>query len=754
MMARFRNPYGCAMVEEIDEHLEIARRADDEDEALDELAFFLLNYEKSLFEPETSLCQRGISGPGRKLDIAGKARNRKASDIFAPVLSYWRREYDEAARGTDHRLRRKKLEEIIRFLLPRENSESPELVNLLARVYLNRSLLYRPKGFTVPARKIEALKKSMRLAETVMDMDDSNVEALRTYGIAALELLRCGEDAPDRFEDFLENAVLYITEKGIEAPTDISILLKYVEIHGDGSPLELIPNEDRDWGRPFDLKLFQARAAVLLGRENEAGQLIRECLDAPPKALSDPFWDDLVDFIDSAKRQGMDSVWKSAAMKAQKKCAAREAKIGNNIYLSWHWSRRQPLYDLAFAACETVSEQAEIADSLKSRPTLRYKALAHLEGKNEFIGEFLRQEYEARDNRYLRRKPEQVRIDRKDIVDFDRLPAEWIAVHFYLNQSEETGYALMHDATVNQWRRKTFSFSALFEKFLEWQESYSIGELREATSALAGLCREMGESLSFLFDEAIFPKNRPVLFVPHGFLHHLPLHAAVGSGDAVFLENHVCRYLPAWHLLPRVPNVPEGERVLVIHFPPDDPTETFSDLASRDKEWSYRKDDAGARDLKDALRSPPALLVILCHGEGDILNPFRSRLKLHGGDMTLMELLESMPDMSGARVLLGACESDMAPPQGYPVDEHLSLGSLFLSQGAGEVIAGLWEIATDKVNELYETFCEMDEDMAERLNAWQMEYISEQKENSFLDAEEGRRDFYEVVSFRIMGLPV
>ncbi|ETR69382.1 MAG: hypothetical protein OMM_09649 [Candidatus Magnetoglobus multicellularis str. Araruama] len=100
----------------------------------------------------------------------------------------------------------------------------------------------------------------------------------------------------------------------------------------------------------------------------------------------------------------------------------------------------------------------------------------------------------------------------------------------------------------------------------------------------------------------------------------------------------------------------------------------------------------------------PNLLVIYCHGEGEYVNPYQSRLKLYGGPLTHHEIIQKVKPkaLSGTRVMLTACETDLVNRKFEIVDEHLSLANAFLRKGASEVLGTLFQCDNHMSDELIE----------------------------------------------------
>ncbi|GBC60136.1 hypothetical protein DENIS_1081 [Desulfonema ishimotonii] len=745
-------------IRDIQDRLKTAK-FDNKDDMMN-LASSLYKYEKQLMDSsEATLCQQGLSNRPNSFSQLSQFRDSDIqSKAGGQTGKFWQNEYEACKNFQTHKERRETLEQIIRFLQngAEEKDADDLLLKTLARAYFHRGLLYRPKGFSVPARKVEAMKKAIAYCEIILDKNEEESEALRIWLYAAMELRRCGEEYPENFAEKL----FYLANDGfISELYDIRLFLEYTEREEDNNFLDMILQENQDRERLFELCLYKARACFHLNQLNDVRIYGESAIDNAPGAFADPFWDELVEFI-RMLRNKKSELWKEIAIKAWDKCREKEMKVGNNIYLSWYWARQRELYDLAFMAQDGIEKKTRIADSLKSRTTLRIQELnelrkdAHRKQNRRLedkLDRIIEQENEARDGAYLRRNPPCFTGGKREEIPFARLPQNWIAVHFYLNELEsheggKGGHALIYDpqkAEKDQWQDKSFDYKELHRKFLEWQENYILNEEGSA-DFLVTLCREIEKAMPFLFKSEVIPEDRPVLWIPHGFLHRLPLHAAMKSGNnsniEIFWERHASRYLPAWHLFDPAPYSREESSTLLKNFEEYD----FQNLENGEIEVYA---PSSPKKVKEAIRENPAILLLLCHGEADMTNPFRSCLKLKNKDMTIFDLL-TVEDvrLSGSRILLGACESDMVPPLEFSVDEHLSVSGAFLSHKAGEIVAGLWTVDSEKVDECYSYLVE-EKDFLRNLQEWQM------AETENFRSENDSSLFYKIAPFRIIGFP-
>jgi CHAT domain-containing protein/tetratricopeptide (TPR) repeat protein len=198
-----------------------------------------------------------------------------------------------------------------------------------------------------------------------------------------------------------------------------------------------------------------------------------------------------------------------------------------------------------------------------------------------------------------------------------------------------------------------------------------------------------------------------LLFIPHGLLHRLPLHA-LWDGSRYILERFICCYAPSasiaihatsnsspkqYHSLAGValtdPAIPQARREV--------------ELAARcfPQSWLYLDGNADRQGLIQAAAQAD-ILHIATHGLFRPDNPFFSALKLADGWIDVRSIYR-LP-LSARLVILSACESGSGKIRGG--DEVIGLARGFLGAGAQELIVSLWnvhdETSVDIMVDLYE----------------------------------------------------
>lgn len=604
-----------------------------------------------------------------------------------------------------HAQRRQALEAVIKDLQQWEAACPAALQDalrlLLAQAYLERSRIIRPRGFTIPPRKKEALDKALVQLEEVADKATPEFHRLR--GDIFLELGRLEANFPEQVKDCLAEALLILDPKTPDAltPVDCRLIVGHARLdRNDTSYLDLVLQS------PAATALDKAWAAYLLKKTGKTEEEIKTVLKAMRRCwFSHPDWEGLVDLLVDWARSGQ-SGWEPWATQAWEVAQKNMAKMKySGCHLRWYWSRHQDLYDLAFHAAADIEAKARVADSLKSRPLVRLalaEQLARAQAKKRRgdevdFAQLIEQDAQAYANQFipggLATLPSSASL--AVLPSFTDLPgAEWLAVHLYLSsgaagaEPKNQVYAMVYDATTKTWELKgPYNSAELWQAYRRWQENYAAVRQGSAPELVA-LCRQIGATLPFLWD---LPLERPVVFIPHGFLHRLPLHMAIrGEGDdlEIWAASHPSTYLPAWELRT---NTAPGEgttQVAAVHLPAEpDYAQDFENVLRDNSFTLYNQKAELFRDAGQAQR-----LCVVCHGLAHAVNPFAAQLLLPDAPQ-LVDLLTDLPRLPGTQVFLAACEADMAPAQEAPLDEHLSLAAAFLQKGAQEVLGGLYRVS-------------------------------------------------------------
>lgn len=657
-----------------------------------------------------------------------------------------------------HSLRRENQEAAIRLLLNYSRERKGKLKSktfaLLARAYLERSRIIHPKGKTIPEKKKEALQKGIRFAEEALAKDQKNREVWRLKAQLYLELEDVGEK-PEDFENVLREAIF--DHQCIEFDNkkeDVRIAIRYSFFNrSDSQLLQGIVDS-----RLPDIELEKAWAYALLKQEEQVKKIFGLILSKLGDThFADPIWDKTVELLKLLKKDRLEG-WKVLSLSVYEACVNQENDT-SYLYLRWYWARLRDLYDLAFLAVanDNLEKKAEIADSLKSRPALRWTVWESLSKKDKRAKTIFDAVSDAYGGKYIKRskiiggsgKSSPALSSTKTTA---KIPPGLIVIHFYLTQLDDDrkGYAVIYNSDSKKWMISDFKYDELFTALNIWQTEY-IRYKHQAETCLVKLCEMIGKTMPFLFLESFVPHDKSVLFIPHDFLHRLPLHGAINSTNSyevlLVRQKKPIWYLPAWSLAPDGSPNNSDKSYFLINLEKESERRIFEKLL-KDLEDSSRRevhDPAKPGDLT-SIRDSPSLVVIICHGIADSVNPFNAKLMLKDGGLSHLEIIKSGADFHGSKVVLGACESDLVPPLSDTMDEHLSISAGFLGRAASEVLGGMWKISGQDVQNLVKEISRKENiQIADALHTWQQGLIGD-----FQDID---GIFFRLIAFRVFGFP-
>jgi CHAT domain-containing protein len=185
-----------------------------------------------------------------------------------------------------------------------------------------------------------------------------------------------------------------------------------------------------------------------------------------------------------------------------------------------------------------------------------------------------------------------------------------------------------------------------------------------------------------------------VWFVPHDFLHYLPLHAVKLDGRYLIDRNPVC-YSPSASVMKYCHQRRKGRResALILGDPliyTRDQTHAIQALFQPGKA-ELHIEDATKSLLKDKLSEVKAdidILHIACHGKFDPDQALQSGIQLQDGKLMAEEIFSL--ELSADLVTLSACESGIN--ENKPGDELIGLTRALIYAGTPSVIVSLWEV--------------------------------------------------------------
>ncbi|MCP4687389.1 MAG: hypothetical protein GY859_05015, partial [Desulfobacterales bacterium] len=604
-----------------------------------------------------------------------------------------------------------------------------EVYRFIAECYLTRAGFALAKGAGVPAKKLEALDKAMLWAgKTGESMDELKTRILleRAQWDENLSTSALGE----ALKSFIENETLSPSDPLHAAAVNRLHDLIRPPTEGESSStplLETLRRFDRELlENPPDKELMTplhlARAALRAGDADVSDRLEAAAAGLAGCLQTQKIWDETVALLlDAADAPAFSGQWEKAALAAWDACRRAEERIKLTLQLRWYWSRYRDLYDLAVIAALNSGDAARAAaiiDSAKSRPTIKMQdAEKTLEDQDkEFYRLYVESDALFSTDAYATHYERLKKFPgpgKREVRDVNDAPEGWTIVHFYVfdapgaprwasspggvrfPESCKKPAAALAVAPGMPAAPALLDLGGLWAAFKRWHDDRRTFEIEEAEEALRALCAEAGKALAPVLAR-ISTDN--VLFIPHGFLHLIPLHAAFYEG-APLLAKKRCLYLPSWSMAPvkAPPPRPTGPCMLISHW--DERDEEFKALLERAGWRDGPRENLGAleamSEIGDAFAGdgePPAMLTVYAHGKGDYLNPYHARLVMADGGLTHGRLRARLPDLRGARVMLAACESDLETGAFRMVDEHLSLANAFLSKNASEVLGALFEM--------------------------------------------------------------
>jgi hypothetical protein len=635
---------------------------------------------------------------------------------------------------------------------------------LIARAYLLRAHFALVKGQNIPAKKMEAIQKAWEWAFEKDDAPDDGL--LLEIALARKKYL------PDADHAWLEGYLTCLAESlpssGELTPLQLAGLDTgredgYLDGKIDKVILDISCQED---STPVYLALIQARAAFRSNASDLQDRLLKAANRLKNRWLSDPLWDDIVGLIQQVadQRPGEDA-WKPSAIKAFEHCENMTRRLSISLQVRWYWARQASLYDLAFHAYTLENPKIlRVVDALKSRPVLKMdQAEKYLKDKDQDnLKKIWEKETNALSEAYQTGLSdlETSRTRQDDLPAWQPVPDGYTAVHFYLSDRKGTGYMILVPARGAQQQAFSFELSGVLEKFEIWQNDLEQfgNNVQKTNDSLNSFCGVLGE----IMGEGLSAVNTPgIIFIPHGFLHLVPLHAALINGRPLF-EHKTCLFLPAWWIYDpdHRPFEGAGRKVLLANWNRPEIDDTV-----KDSRWTTVKKGCTPEYYVNVVKGehPLGFLAFYCHGKRHYSNPYLSALRLKDRDLTHQDLIHHTPikerDLThqdlihhtpkdafkGARVLISACESDMSAGVRGLVDEHLSISSAFLIKGARQVCGSLYRGMEDFGKDLVEECLGSDPTgFCGNVHGVQKRFITHDPDLSNL---------YKSAAYRVVGLP-
>lgn len=695
-----------------------------------------------------------------------------------------------------------------------------EIYLLISECYLRRgkSILPKGKGIAPPEKKVEAFEKALNWTNKALEKNNKEILIINYKAWILDELFRLGDKScKTALKDAAETAIKHSSFDSA-APFHFFILSIYcdlkLDLASDEKILEAVIEEDDLNMR--SVHLIKAKSALRLliekSKDEKDQQIVTEDIfnkimqtalkEMKKKELYSSSWDELIALLNKIESAEIAN-WQNWAYNAWKICSKKEEKLGFGLEIRQYWSRLSGLYELAYQGAigsgknnDSLKKAAEIIDSIKGRTPLTWGEMDNLfagcsgnhadvikeKRKQYFINESqiamtefikrhnsLKQEI-ARLSGYDKKNTEDIKKPKP--LDLEKIPANWAAVHLFVNDIDKCDAIICTNKTCEKngkpynWEYFSFNGTDILEKYNIWLERYRADGNR-SKDELEELCKIIGTEMKFLFNIAESESLDGIIFIPHGFTHLLPLHAAIyPDTNTCLFQNVFCTYLPAWSLIPdsSLKNKPasgQGHCLRAYAKPEDDETyfkEYFDKLTLKD---DNKKDKASKDDFiqleKNSKTAPPKWLIFLCHGKANEVEPFKSALKLCGFEVSMLEILSSGLDLTGSKIMMSSCETELAAKGKSVVDEHLTVASSFLTKGATLILGSMWEISEFPTREIMEEAFKDKEPLWEIVKKKQVSWLKSMPEYWPNEgeglAEWNDKKFYYIAPFKIIGYP-
>jgi CHAT domain-containing protein len=188
--------------------------------------------------------------------------------------------------------------------------------------------------------------------------------------------------------------------------------------------------------------------------------------------------------------------------------------------------------------------------------------------------------------------------------------------------------------------------------------------------------------------------------IPYSFLHSLPLHLSFEhTGNDVFEFFQGIHYLPSLAMaIHKSHSDSAGSHALAFFM-----SKNIS-LADSEREFIEVLTDSKApgqavlRETKKdwtAIDSSSRLLHFSCHGASSPNDWRESRLSLSDGDLTAVDIMDSLKPLYAQITVLSACETGMFFDSAKSVDYYAGLDMAFWLAGSHAVLSTAWSVRSD-----------------------------------------------------------
>ncbi|KPA14975.1 TIR protein [Candidatus Magnetomorum sp. HK-1] len=662
---------------------------------------------------------------------------------------------------------------------------------LIAKCYLYRSKLALTKGKSIPEKKLEALSKAMEWAKD--DVNEINKKNKINDLIVYILLEQYTWDkhfSKKELENGLKNYFCQYKKKVLDLSNIIqfAVIDKLINILTDKK--ERLGDEFSDSDEqllkqlteydeqilslpkthkltPFfgkgcflkeaeDISFYQLVSANRLGRVDDISKFLNAAISKLSKHFQTHIiWEKTISILNQvAEKKIFEGKWEDSAISAWEKCIEVENLIKLPIQLRWYWSSYNLLYDLAFQAALNKKQYmlaARIADAVKSRPTIKIQNVEQTLKINDYFKQFIETDTLSFTEAYMVRFENLKQSSSAKIkltLKIEDIPEDWTAIHFYIQKDiDNEAFALIISSETKKCIPVKLDISKLWKTFNKWQADKRAFKAPPANT-LKQMCIDAGEMLKPVLDQITTQK---IIFIPHGFLHLVPLHAAIiDQEDTYLLSKKLCVYLPSWSIISG--KIKPVENINDYFFSNWKNEEELNKLEWKNEEIGKDTPDGVINLLKTNFpltpKNPqntlkaPNLLVFFCHGKGDYMNPYQSKFILNKGNLTHNAIVAGKFLLNGTKVLLTACETDLVSSDLGLVDEHLSLSNAFLTQNASEVLGAIYECRPDDAKKIIKYIkANPKKTLYESLQDIQKQWVDEKK------------SITDIAVFRVMALP-
>ncbi len=275
-----------------------------------------------------------------------------------------------------------------------------------------------------------------------------------------------------------------------------------------------------------------------------------------------------------------------------------------------------------------------------------------------------------------------------------RLGPETALVEFFMLDEEIAAFVLR----AGQAAPLVFSLPISRQRMFDYYLDPYIDEILNhiPTRRYEHVWQSLGDELLAPLQEALMD-IRLVYFVPHGWLHLLPLHALT-IGGTLFIAKRAAAYAPSAAVLARAmerrTNPTLIHSALVVGYTPSNETGEREKIVGEAQEIAayfgtspYLDEEASLEKIKLALEEA-GLAHFSCHGYLNGSDPLASSIQLSGGSITVREWMSL--NLQAELVSLSACQAGLNNINSS--NDISGLSRALLYAGAKSNLLTLWSV--------------------------------------------------------------